>query len=181
MGPRIRVRSSARPNTRWTTAKPLGAAGTPLRSMSAQSPARSRRGCRRLRLHRSVTRAGSVLFSPGPPYTLGSPIVSPRDSPGGRQDEAKGAIEHSTDHKVGGGVLGVCWEEALVGVARARAHRAGAPPPAGAACCPRGSWLPWGGEAEHLLGQEEAVLRVSYPVLHAPAAAHGERDVAGHS
>lgn len=76
------------------------------------------------------------------------------DSPGGRQDEAKGAVEHSTDHKVGGGLFGVSWEKALVGGAWARGHRSWAPPPARAArCgCPRCGWLPWGGQAEHLLG-----------------------------
>lgn len=104
------------------------------------------------------------------------------DSPGGWQDEAKGAVEHSTDHKVGGGLFRVCWEEALVGVAWAWGHCSWAFPPAGAtACCPRCGWLPWGGEAEHLLGQEEAVLGVPHPVLHAPAAPHGKCDVAGHS
>lgn len=76
------------------------------------------------------------------------------DSPGGWQDEAKGPVEHSTDHKVGGGLFGVSWEKALVGMAWARGHRSWAPPPARAACCgcPRCGWLPWRGQAEHLLG-----------------------------
>lgn len=174
------MRSSAQSNTPWTTAKPLGAAWTSLRSNSVQRQARSPHACRRLQLHLSVTSAGSVLLSPELRGPSAAPSISPRDSPGRRQDEAKGAVEHSTNHKVGGGILRVCWEEALVGVAWARAHRSWAPPPAGAACCPSGSRLPWGGEAEHLLGQEEAVLRVPHPVLHTPAAAHGERDVAGH-
>lgn len=66
------------------------------------------------------------------------------DSPGGRQDEAKGAVEHSTNHKVGG-LIWVSWEKALVG--RAWGHRAWAPPPAKAArcSCPGCGWLPWGG------------------------------------
>lgn len=67
-----------------------------------------------------------------------------------------------------------------MGVAWTRGHCSRAPPPGRAAGSCRGSRLPWGGEAEHLLGQEEAVLRVPHPVLHAPAAPHGERDVAGH-
>lgn len=115
------------------------------------------------------------------PVPSAAPTTPPRDSPGGWQDEAKGAVQHSTNHKVGGGIIRVCREEALVGVAWAWGHRSWASPRAGAACCASGSWLPWGGKAEHLLGQEEAVLRVPHPVLHAPAAPHGERDVAGHS
>lgn len=67
-----------------------------------------------------------------------------------------------------------------MGVAWTRGHCSWAPPPGRAAGSCRGSWLPWGGEPEHLLGQEEAVLRVPHPVLHAPAAPHGEGDVAGH-
>lgn len=92
--------------------------------------------------------------SPGPAGIYSSPIhvPPPRDSPGRWQDEAQGAVEHSTNHKVGGGILGVCREEALVGVAGARGHGSWASPSAQVARCPRCGRLPWGGEAEHLLG-----------------------------
>lgn len=85
-------------------------------------------------------------------YSSPIQVPPPRDSPGRWQDEAQGAVENSTNHKVGGGIFGVCREEALVGVARARGHGSWASPSAQAACCPRCSRLPWGGEAEHLLG-----------------------------
>lgn len=45
-----------------------------------------------------------------------------------------------------------------MGVPWARGHCSWAPSPARAACCSRRSQLSWGGEAEHLLGQEEAIL-----------------------
>lgn len=86
----------------------------------------------------SVVSSGPALLPlPRPPGTLSCPpSTPPRDSPGGGQDEAEGAVEHSTDHKVGGGLFGVRREEALVGVAWARRHGSRASPPAQAACCP---------------------------------------------